>query len=205
MRRLKIIILCAAAHCAEEAGRPAGPLPPGGVDLPGDVSTGEDPDRPRLDLPDHDGGSTSSGSSGGLGTSTGETTGDPDETGSGASSTGDASTTGPGPGEGSTGSSGSSGDAPGVCGDGACDAAEAAVPCYTPGWCYGDCKALPACLSPLPLHTRGGGAQVVLRAPARGLPGHRARRLLRPGRGRQPGGRGLDARIRALGGEVHVR
>lgn len=150
MRRLKIIILCAAAHCAEEAGRPAGPLPPGGVDLPGDVSTGEDPDRPRLDLPDHDGGSTSSGSSGGLGTSTGETTGDPDETGSGASSTGDASTTGPGPGEGSTGSSGSSGDAPGVCGDGACDAAEAAVPCYTPGWCYGDCKALPACLSPCP-------------------------------------------------------
>lgn len=152
MRRLKIIILCAAAHCAETAGRPASVLPTGGVDLPDDdESTGGAPDAPRLDLPD-DGGPLGSSSSGEASTGVGTTGEDPSTGGAEASTgdppgtTGNAGTTAePDPGS----SSGSRGEAPPVCGDGACDPAEAAVPCYGPGWCP-DCAKAPACLSPCP-------------------------------------------------------
>lgn len=143
-----IALLCAlVGPCAGSSGRAMDP-PSGGVDLPDE--TGEDTGEPapRLDLGDWpappDLGDVSS-------------SGEPGSTGS-TGSTGDASTgsTG-GPGstsDGSTGGSstggGSTGEAPAVCGDGACTGPEAAIPCWGPGWCAGDCAAAPACLTDCP-------------------------------------------------------
>lgn len=64
-----------------------------------------------------------------------------------SSSTGDDTTTGDV--ENGT-STGDEPPEPSVCGDGVCDDTEAAAGCYTPGWCYADCKAEPECLTECP-------------------------------------------------------
>lgn len=87
-------------------------------------------------------------STGGEDTSTGDV-----GTSGSSSSTGEASTGENSTGDGSSSGGESTGDEPpppSVCGDGVCDEAEAAVACWGPGWCAGDCAAEPKCLTTCP-------------------------------------------------------
>ncbi len=142
-----IALLCALlGPCAGPSGRAMDP-PLGGIDLPDETGEGTGEAAPRLDLGDWPappdlggaGGSTGDSSSSGTGGEPGTSTGSTGEAGSSGGSTGEASTGG-----------GSTGEAPAVCGDGACTGPEAAIACWGPGWCAGDCAATPACLTDCP-------------------------------------------------------
>lgn len=144
---MRMIILAAAlAACDSAARRPAGTLPGPGIEIEG--STGE---APRLDLgteppiPDLPPETGTTGSTGEAGSTTGEgSTGD-SSSGSSSSTSGTTSTTG----EDSSSSSLSGAPPPAECGDGVCEASERA-PCWSPGWCLGDCYTAPECASDCP-------------------------------------------------------
>lgn len=138
--------LCASSGCDRASARPSGG-PSWGPGIEVGASTGEgSSDAARLDLgtqeplPDLPGEDSSSGSTGGSSTGEGDKL-------SGSSTSeapvGSSSSTGEGS---STGGSSSGGDDPAVCGDGVCEASERA-PCWSPGWCFGDCYTAPECVS----------------------------------------------------------